>query len=108
VTRNNISNQKNKVNVLFEVCLKIYLKKIRKYRDYKEEQPHNVTEKAIMGEAGCIGMEAAHLVLWLIGLFGIVGVVSFAIARMITRDSFTYDELFVWKRKLPPEARDNN
>ncbi len=61
-----------------------------------------------MGEAGCIGMEAAHLVLWLIGLFGIVGGVSFAIARMITRDSFTYDELFVWRRKLPPEARDNN
>ena len=53
-------------------------------------------------------MEAAHLVLWLIGLFGIVGGVSFCIARMITRDSFTYDELFVWKRKLPPEARDNN
>lgn len=52
-------------------------------------------------------MEAAHLVLWLIGLFGIVIGVSLSVARLVIRDSISYDEVFLWGRKLPPEARDN-
>ncbi|MBM7564321.1 hypothetical protein [Paenibacillus sacheonensis] len=50
--------------------------------------------------------EAAYLAVWLIGLFGIVGTVCVYVAKMVIQDSTTYDESYVWKRKLPPEARD--
>ncbi|REE70681.1 hypothetical protein A8990_12893 [Paenibacillus taihuensis] len=49
--------------------------------------------------------EAAHLVVWLVGLFGIVGTVCVCVAKMVINDSIAYDEAFVWKRKLPPEAK---
>jgi len=49
--------------------------------------------------------EAAELVVWLIGLFGIVGIVIVLTAKMVIHDSFGYDEPYVWRRKLPREAR---
>ncbi|WP_328803892.1 hypothetical protein [Paenibacillus glycinis] len=48
--------------------------------------------------------EAAYLAVWLIGLFGIVGTVCVYVAKMVIQDSTSYDEQYVWKRKLPPEA----
>ncbi|NBD22745.1 hypothetical protein GT019_02530 [Paenibacillus sp. T1] len=56
------------------------------------------------GEAGCLVEEAAYLAVWLIGLFGIVGTVCVYVAKMVIQDSTSYDEQYVWKRKLPPEA----
>ncbi|WP_192043438.1 hypothetical protein [Paenibacillus lycopersici] len=50
--------------------------------------------------------EAAYLAVWLIGLFGIVGTVCAYVAKMVIHDSTSYDEQYVWRRKLPPEARD--
>ena len=50
-------------------------------------------------------MLAAYLVVWLVGLFVIVAVVSACLARLVVRDSFQYDEPFVWLRRLPPEAK---
>jgi len=49
--------------------------------------------------------EYAKLVVWLIGLFGIVGIVIVYVARFVIKDSFAYDEPFVWRRKLPKDAR---
>ncbi|GGD70606.1 hypothetical protein [Paenibacillus nasutitermitis] len=49
--------------------------------------------------------EAAELVVWLIGLFGFVGIVIALTAKMVIHDSFRYDELYVWRRKLPKEVR---
>ncbi|UVI32236.1 hypothetical protein [Paenibacillus spongiae] len=49
--------------------------------------------------------EAADLAVWLVGLFGIVGIFSMLAYNMVVKDSFTYDERFVWRRKLPKEAR---
>ncbi|WP_246627796.1 hypothetical protein [Paenibacillus oenotherae] len=47
--------------------------------------------------------ESVYLAVWLLGLFGLVGIVSICVARLIIHDSRAYDEHFVWKRKLPPE-----
>lgn len=58
------------------------------------------------GGAGCLVEEAAYLAVWLIGLFGIVGTVCAYVAKMVIHDSTSYDEQYVWRRKLPPEARD--
>ncbi|EFM12872.1 conserved hypothetical protein [Paenibacillus curdlanolyticus YK9] len=49
--------------------------------------------------------EYANLVVWLIGLFGIVGIVLVNVARFVNKDSLAYDEAFVWRRRLPKEAR---
>ncbi|MBD3918062.1 hypothetical protein H8B09_04810 [Paenibacillus sp. PR3] len=49
--------------------------------------------------------EYAHLIVWLIGLFGIVGVVIANVARFVIKDSLAYDETFVWRRKLPKDNR---
>ncbi len=49
--------------------------------------------------------EAAHLAVWLVGLFGIVGTVCLCVAKMVIHDTVAYDEAFVWRRKLPPEAK---
>ncbi|WP_225446369.1 hypothetical protein [Paenibacillus rhizovicinus] len=49
--------------------------------------------------------EAAYLAVWLIGLFGIVGAVCICVAKMVIHDSTAYDENYVWRRKLPPEAK---
>ncbi|WP_168122008.1 hypothetical protein [Paenibacillus sp. HB172176] len=42
----------------------------------------------------------AHLSLWLIGMFGIIGVFIYALARFIGSDSWDHDEQFVWRRKM--------
>ncbi|GMK40584.1 hypothetical protein PCCS19_36400 [Paenibacillus sp. CCS19] len=47
--------------------------------------------------------EYAHLIVWLIGLFGIVGVVIVSVAQFVVKDSLAYDEAFVWQRKLPKD-----
>ncbi|WP_164779575.1 hypothetical protein [Paenibacillus kobensis] len=49
--------------------------------------------------------EYANLFVWLIGLFGIVGIVIVNVARFVIKDSLAYDESFVWRRKLPKESR---
>ncbi|MBW7453240.1 hypothetical protein K0U00_04225 [Paenibacillus sepulcri] len=55
--------------------------------------------------AGYMIKEAAELVVWLIGLFGICGIVIVLTAKMVIHDTFDYDEPFVWRRKLPKDAR---
>ncbi|WP_240548163.1 hypothetical protein [Paenibacillus lignilyticus] len=49
--------------------------------------------------------EAAHLAVWLVGLFGIVVTVCVCVAKMVIHDTVAYDEAFVWRRKLPPELK---
>lgn len=44
----------------------------------------------------------AFLTLCVIGLLGIVAIVVACTAQLVRKDSFTYDEPFVWQRKLPP------
>ncbi|MBO7743936.1 hypothetical protein I8J29_07020 [Paenibacillus sp. MWE-103] len=56
------------------------------------------------GEAGCLVEEAAYLAVWLIGLFGIVITVCAYVAKVVIDDTTDYDERYVWRRKLPPEA----
>ncbi|RAP76527.1 hypothetical protein DL346_14200 [Paenibacillus montanisoli] len=63
------------------------------------------TQASILGKAGCLVAEAAHLAVWLVGLFGIVGTVCVCVAKVVIHDSVAYDEAFVWRRKLPPEAK---
>ncbi|WP_200961568.1 hypothetical protein [Paenibacillus sp. Soil522] len=46
----------------------------------------------------------AFLALWLVGLFGIIGIVINAVTRFVNQDSQSHDEQFVWRRRLPPEA----
>ncbi|MFC5532240.1 hypothetical protein [Cohnella yongneupensis] len=41
--------------------------------------------------------EAAFLVVWLVGLFGILGIVLAALTRMVRRDSTDYDKKFTWR-----------
>ncbi|SFI58992.1 MULTISPECIES: hypothetical protein [Paenibacillus] len=48
--------------------------------------------------------EAAYLAVWLIGLFGIVITVCAYVAKVVIDDTTDYDERYVWRRKLPPEA----
>ncbi|WP_424765926.1 hypothetical protein [Paenibacillus sp. sgz302251] len=45
--------------------------------------------------------EYAFLMIWLIGMFGIIGTVVGAVARFVRSDSQSHDEQFVWKRRLP-------
>jgi len=40
--------------------------------------------------------EAAILAVWLIGLFGLIGVVMAAVARFVRRDSMNYDRQITW------------
>jgi hypothetical protein len=51
--------------------------------------------------------EAAYFAVWLVGMFTIVGVVCAYVAKMVIRDTTSYDEPFVWKRKLPEETDRN-
>ncbi|CAM3956717.1 hypothetical protein L1N85_00160 [Paenibacillus alkaliterrae] len=43
----------------------------------------------------------AFLAIWLLGMFGIIGVVIGAVARLVRYDTLSYDEQFVWGRQLP-------
>ncbi|WP_190287533.1 hypothetical protein [Paenibacillus darwinianus] len=43
--------------------------------------------------------EAIMLAVWLIGLFFIIGIAVVGIWRMLIRDSFKYDEKFVWRKR---------
>lgn len=42
----------------------------------------------------------AILSIWLIGLFGMIGVLIGLLARFLNQDSWSYDEPFVWQRKM--------
>jgi hypothetical protein len=44
--------------------------------------------------------EPIYLVVWLTGLFGLIGFVIAAVARLVRRDSIEYDRRFVWKRDV--------
>lgn len=46
----------------------------------------------------------AYLALWLVGMFGIIGIVVGSVAKFAKQDSLSHDEQFVWRRKLPEEA----
>lgn len=46
----------------------------------------------------------AYLIIWLLGMFGIIGIVVGSVARFVLKDSLSYDERFVWGRKLPSDA----
>ncbi|WP_336786289.1 hypothetical protein [Paenibacillus sp. MMO-177] len=52
-----------------------------------------------------MAQEYAYMAVWLLGLFGIVGTVSACVARFVVKDSFSYDQTHVWRRKLPPETK---
>lgn len=40
--------------------------------------------------------DAALLMVWLIGLFGLIGCVLAAVARFVRKDSIRYDRQFTW------------
>lgn len=42
----------------------------------------------------------AILSIWLIGMFGIIWTSIVLLAAFVKRDSWTYDESFVWHRKM--------
>lgn len=44
--------------------------------------------------------EQALFAIWLTGMFGIIGGVVYWTARAVLSDSRSYDEQFVWGRKL--------
>lgn len=46
----------------------------------------------------------AYLAIWLVCMFGIIGIVVGAVARFTIYDSLAHDEQFVWQRKLPKEV----
>ncbi|WP_176707654.1 MULTISPECIES: hypothetical protein [Bacillales] len=48
--------------------------------------------------------EYAYLAIWLLGMFGIIGIVVGAVANFAINDSLSHDEQFVWRRKLPAGA----
>ncbi|CAM4292625.1 hypothetical protein FHS16_002342 [Paenibacillus endophyticus] len=48
--------------------------------------------------------EYAYLALWLLGMFGIIGIVIGAVAKFAMEDSLSHDEQFVWRRRLPADA----
>ena len=43
---------------------------------------------------------AAELFIWVSGLLGCVSVVCWLVFQFVTRDSISYDEKYVWLRKL--------
>jgi hypothetical protein len=49
--------------------------------------------------------EYAYMAVWLLGLFGIVGTVSAYVASFVMKDSLSYDQTHVWRRKLPPDVK---
>ncbi|MFC4778420.1 hypothetical protein ACFO9Q_16610 [Paenibacillus sp. GCM10023252] len=49
-------------------------------------------------------VQYVHLAVWLLALFSICGIVLACVARFVLYDSMAYDQLFVWRRKLPPEV----
>lgn len=42
----------------------------------------------------------AFLAIWVLGLFGLIGVCVGLLAKLLTHDSKAYDEVFVWMRKI--------
>ncbi|MCD9024283.1 hypothetical protein [Cohnella silvisoli] len=40
--------------------------------------------------------DAALLMVWLVGLFGLIGGVLAAVARFVKKDSVKYDKQFTW------------
>jgi hypothetical protein len=40
--------------------------------------------------------DVALLLVWLIGLFGLIGGVMAAVARFVQKDSMSYDKQFTW------------
>lgn len=42
----------------------------------------------------------AELFVWLVAVFGLVGVACWALSRFVSRDSLRYDEEFTWLRDL--------
>jgi len=51
-----------------------------------------------------LAAEYAYLAIWLLGMFGIIGVVIGSVASFAIHDSLSHDEQFVWRRKLPADA----
>ncbi|WP_169306577.1 hypothetical protein [Cohnella pontilimi] len=48
--------------------------------------------------------EPVYLVVWLLGLFGLLGCVLAGVARLVKRDTTEHDRRYVWKTvKWPPD-----
>ena len=59
-----------------------------------------ISERISSGGGRLMLKEAIMLAVWLIGLFLIIGIAVAGIWRMVSRDSFKYDERFVWRKRL--------
>ncbi|MDQ8733531.1 hypothetical protein [Paenibacillus sp. LHD-38] len=51
-----------------------------------------------------LAAQYAYLAIWLLGMFGIIGIVIGSVAKFAIRDSLSHDEQFVWRRRLPANA----
>ncbi|CAM3724344.1 hypothetical protein COLU111180_05150 [Cohnella lubricantis] len=51
--------------------------------------------------------EMTYLVVWLIGLFGLVGFVMAAVAQMVRKDTMEHDKRFVWRAKANESKEDD-
>lgn len=51
-----------------------------------------------------LAAQYAYLAIWLIGMFGIIGIVIGSVAKFAIQDSLSHDEQFVWRRKLPADT----
>ncbi|MBD2870080.1 hypothetical protein [Paenibacillus arenilitoris] len=47
----------------------------------------------------------AFLAVWVIGMFGFIGIVLGAVAKLVAEDTLAYDEQFVWGRKVPADRK---
>lgn len=55
-----------------------------------------------------MGKEIAYLVVWLIGLFGLIGFVMAAVAQLVRKDSMEHDKRFVWRVKPDWDRKEKN
>lgn len=55
-----------------------------------------------------MGKEIAYLVVWLIGLFSLIGFVMAAVAQLVRKDSMEHDKRFVWRVKPDWDRKEEN
>lgn len=42
----------------------------------------------------------AYLAIWVLSMFGIIGMLISLLAKFIQSDSWSYDESFIWMKKI--------
>lgn len=42
----------------------------------------------------------AFLAIWIVGLFALIGICVAGLAHLLKHDTWSYDEAFVWMRKV--------